>query len=262
MYPTLFHIFGFRIDSYSVAWFIALSIAITWAIKRLKLYDINEDEARNVMSIAFLFMLFGAHAPEYFLNWNAYMKKPSLFLDFNKGGLHEFGAVLGAFLSAFILCIFKRKKISFLQLCEASSIPVFFSIAIGRWGCFLNGCCVGRASKFFTAVHFPRDPENLTRHPVQIYYSIFAFFSVLILLYVEKLISRSHDLRKSHSIITPLTFMLYTLMRFSMIPVREGRNFSYIINHFWNYKILIYALPFELLWLAWGLRRLKSAKIR
>ena len=59
MYPTLFHIFGFRIDTYSVIWFTALSLAIIWVLKRLKIYDIDENEARNVMSVSFLFMLLG-----------------------------------------------------------------------------------------------------------------------------------------------------------------------------------------------------------
>ena len=260
MYPTLFKIFGFRIDTYSVVWFLALSLAIIWAIKRLRLYKIDEDEARNVMSISFLFMLFGAHAPEYFINWKSYMNNPALFLDFNRGGLHEIGAILGAFISAFVLCFFRRKKISFLQLCEACSIPIFLSIAVGRWGCFLNGCCVGLPSKVFCAVHFPKDPAGLTRHPVQIYYSIFSLGCIFILMSVEKFISRSHQLYKSHSILTPLTLILYSLMRFSFFSVRNSGSFLKIINNYSLYKILLFSLPLEILWLIYGLRRLRSVK--
>ncbi|MBQ9573788.1 MAG: hypothetical protein IJR27_00725, partial [Synergistaceae bacterium] len=64
MYPTLFHVFGVRIDSYSVIWFIALSIAILWSIKRLSLYGLDEYESRRVMAVSFFFMLLGARSFE------------------------------------------------------------------------------------------------------------------------------------------------------------------------------------------------------
>ena len=96
MYPTLFHIFGFRIDTYSVIWFTALSFAIIWVLKRLKIYDIDENEARNVMSVSFLFMLLGARMPEYIENWKIYSADPILIIkNFNAGGIHEIGAVSG-----------------------------------------------------------------------------------------------------------------------------------------------------------------------
>ena len=253
MYPTLFTIFGFRIDTYSVVWFIALSIAIVWVIRRLELYKIDEDEARKIMSVSFFFMLLGARSPEYIENWKLYFDKPSLFLDLNRGALHEAGAITGAIVTAFVMCLFS-KKVSFLKLSEAAAIPGFLSIAIGRWGCFLNGCCVGLPSKFFTAVHFLRDPINLTRHPVQIYYSIFAFISVLLLLLVEKKFTKY----RSHSVIAPLALILYALMRLILDSLfRSSTPFLWRISYQWKYIMLVYALPLECLWLAYGLRKLK-----
>lgn len=257
MYPTLLKISGFRIDSYSVLWFIALSLAIFWVIKRLDIYKLDDDEARKIMSISFLFMLFGAHVPEYFLHWHEYFNKPSLFLDCNHGGLHETGAILGAFLSAFILSAMS-KKISFLTLCEAAALPVLLAIAVGRWGCFLNGCCVGLPTKFFTAVHFPQDPAGVTRHPVQIYYSLFALISLLILLGVEKRLSKKISLSESHSIIAPLTLIAYGVMRLLVDYTRTSRPLSWRVANEWHYKMLAIVLPLEILWLAYGWLRLKK----
>ncbi|MBR0074704.1 MAG: prolipoprotein diacylglyceryl transferase [Synergistaceae bacterium] len=262
MYPTLFQIFGFRIDTYSVIWFTALSFAIIWVLKRLKIYDIDENEARNVMSVSFLFMLLGARMPEYIENWKIYSADPILIIkNLNAGGIHEIGAVSGALISAMLLCLLKRKKISFLKLAEAASVCALLAIAVGRWGCFMNGCCVGEISDFCLAVHFPNDEIGITRHPVQIYYSVFAFVSILILLCIEKLISRSHDISKSHSILAPLSLILFTVMRFVIIPVRDGKTFIEGFNHYEGYSVLLWALPFEILWLLYGLRRLKSVKI-
>ena len=254
MYPTLFQIGSFRLDSYSVLWFIALSLAILWAVKRLSLYNLDEDEARRVMAISFLFMLLGARAPEYFKNFRDYVNDPSLLLDLNHGGLEEGGAILGAFLSAMILC-YRNKKISFMKLCEVAAIPAMLAICVGRWGCFLNGCCVGLESKFCTALHFPNDKAGIMRHPVQIYYSLFAFVSVLILIYIEKKIMPLQR-RKFHSVIAPLALMLYAVMRLSIAFLREPDS----IFNYWNYNALIILFPLECLWLAVNLRKIISDK--
>ncbi len=261
MYPTLFHIFGFRIDTYSVLWFIGLSLAIIWSIKRLKLYDINEDEARTVMAVSFFFILLGARMPEYIFNWKVYYNNPSLLLDLNRGGLHEIGAVIGGITAGFLTSLY-RKKISFLKLCEAAAIPSCISIIIGRWGCFFNGCCVGLRSKSFFAVHFPFDKAGVTRHPVQIYYSVIMLITMLILLKVEQKIRRSNLISQSHSVIAPLALILYSLMRFSMIYFRDKTHLFEKIFTTPLYIILAVALPFECLWLMYGLRRLKSVKSR
>ena len=258
MYPTLFEIAGFRVDTYSVIWFIALSLAIVWVIRRLELYKIDEDEARKIMSVSFLFMLLGAHAPEYFLHWEEYFNDPSLFLDFNRGGLHESGALLGAFMSALILSSF-NKKVSFLKLCEAAAIPAVFSMSIGRWGCFLNGCCLGLPTEFFTGVHFPFEHAGVFRHPVQIYYSITALMITIFLLFIEKIIDRKYKLSNSDSIIAPLGLILYSLMRLCIDVLRAQSMWTLgEVEHRWKYNAILFSLTLECLWLLYGLRKLKK----
>lgn len=259
MYPTLFQFGNFRIDTYSVMWFIALSAAIVWSINRLSLYSLDEDESRRIMAISFFFMLVGAMIFKHIRRIPSYIADPSLMPSLNSWGLSEAGAVLGAFISAFILCLFS-KKISFLKLCDVAAPPAMLSIAIGRWGCFLNGCCVGLPSKSFTALHFPNDAAGVTRHPVQIYYSVMAFIIVLFVLWVEKKILSS---QKKHyiSVIAPLTIILYALMRFAAIPFREYRTFMNLVTKAPTYQALAVALPLCFVWLMCGLLNKNSEKI-
>ena len=258
MYPTLFTIGSIRIDTYSVVWFIALSLAILWGIRRLSLYNLDEDEARRVMAISFLCMLLGARSPEYFINWREYFAKPSLFLDMNRGNLYEFGAISGAFVSALLLCRFSKGKTSFLKLCDVSVIPAFLAIALGRWGCFLNGCCVGSVTDFCLAVHFPADRAGVLRHPVQIYYSVIAGIIVLILLLIErKLLPLQRKVQRHYSVIAPLGIILYAVMRFSIAIVRYSK-FSWQSPNSWTYRALAAALPLACAWLAYSLIRLKA----
>ena len=79
---------------------------------------------------------------------------------------------------------------------------------------------------------------------------------------VEKKIRRSYLISKSHSIIAPLALILYTLMRFSMAYFRSRTPLLKVIMRNPLVTILAVAIPFECLWLMYGLRRLKSVKIR
>ena len=258
MYPALFHIFGFRVDSYSVIWFIALSLAILWSIHRLPMYQLDEYESRKIMAVSFFFMLLGAKSFEYISHWDSYADNPSLFLDINRGGVHEFGAVTGAFLSALIMCMFSR-KVSFAKLGDVAAPPAVLAIAIGRWGCFLNGCCVGVPSTFFTAVHVPFDKAGVFRHPVQIYYSVIAFVIIGILLWAErKVIPLQKRLKRHYSVVAPLAVILYSVMRIAIVPVRDTDPFMFMMTNALTYRGILFELPFMFAWLIHSLITLKS----
>ena len=210
------------------------------------------------MAAAFLCMLFGARSPEYFAHWKEYLNDPKLFLDLNRGGLYEFGAVAGAFLSALVMCMFSR-KISFLKLCDTAVIPAFLAIAVGRWGCFLNGCCLGLESDAFCAVHFPQDRAGVFRHPVQLYYSLISAVIILILLWAErKIIPLQKKSRRYYSVIAPLGIILYALMRYAVTLVRYPQNLPQLIANQWTYRGITIMFPFMCLWLAYSLLRLKA----
>lgn len=258
MHPTLFTIGTIRIDTYSVVWFIALSLAILWSIRRLSLYQLDEDESRRIMAISFLCMLLGARSPEYFVNWRDYLASPSLFLDMNRGSLYEFGAIIGAFVAALVMCRLSKSKVSFLKLCDVAIIPAFLAIAVGRWGCFLNGCCVGSVTDFCLGVHFPFDRAGVFRHPVQIYYSLASGIIILLLLLAErKLLPLQRKVTRHYSVLAPLGIILYAAMRFSVALVRY-KPFLWQSTHSWTYRALAMALPLVCVWLAYSLFRLKA----
>ena len=259
MYPTLLRIGSIRIDTYSVIWFIALSLAIVWSIRRLDTYHLDEYEARKVMAVSFFCMLLGARSFDYIVHWRTYMANPSFFLDLNRGGLHEFGAVSGAFLSAWAMCLLSRGKVSFLKLCDVAVIPAFLAIAVGRWGCFMNGCCIGLTSKAFCAVHFPRDRAGVLRHPVQVYYSVLALVIVLLLLWTERrTLKLQQKQERYYSVLAPLGIILYVLMRYAVVPFRDRPPLRWMIEHTMTYKGATWALVFACVWLAYSLLRLKA----
>jgi phosphatidylglycerol:prolipoprotein diacylglycerol transferase len=244
MYPILFNLGNIPVQTYYVVWFIALSLAMIWTVRRFALYGVDEDEGRRVTGWAFLGMLFGARAFEYLWNFSEYWKTPSLILDLNRGGLSEVGAFCGAFLTALFLCR-HNPKISFTRLCDVAALPSILTLAVGRWGCFFAGCCVGIPSSARFALHFPYDPAGVARHSTQLYYSFASAVILAILLWVEKETVRRGTIPRG-SLVTPMGLLLYSVMRLSIDSLRaESASGGLFLSH----AILLTMMPFEAIWL-------------
>ena len=253
MYPVLFKIGSLPVETYYVLWFVALSLAMSWSVRRFRLYDIDEDEGRRVIGWAFVGMLLGARGFEYIWNFPVYWNDPSLILDLNRGGLSEVGAFSGAFLTAFLLCR-RNSRLPFSRLCEVVSPPAVLTMVVGRWGCLFAGCCVGVQSAVSLALHFPYDPPGVTRHPTQIYYSLSALLILLVLLGVEKATVGRGRIPK-RAILTPLGLILYSAMRLLVDPLRaEAGSDGLSLSH----GVLLAALPFEAIWFWLSLKSLRT----
>ena len=197
-------------------------------------------------------MLVGARAFEYVWNFSVYWNNPSLIWDLNRGGLSEVGAIIGAVVTAVVLC-WRNPKISFERLCDAGVPPTLFTITLGRWGCFFAGCCVGVKSSFRLALRFPYDPVGVTRHPTQLYYSFAAGMILALLLVVERRALRRGVPR--HSLLAPLGLILYSVMRLSIDLMRAEVNTGGLsLSH----QILLVAMPLEAIWLAVSWRTKKT----
>ncbi|MDR1742101.1 MAG: prolipoprotein diacylglyceryl transferase [Synergistaceae bacterium] len=243
MYPVLFKIGGVSVETYYVIWFIALYLMLAWVIRRFDLYGIDEDEGRSVLGWSFFGMLVGSRAFEYLWNVETYVSSPSLLLDLNSGGLSEVGALCGALLTGAFLCW--RRGLPVGRMCDVAAPPAFLAVAIGRWGCFSAGCCGGVESTFPLALHFPRDPAGLTRHPTQLYYSLAAAMILALLLFIERRADVPH--RKGSSVLAPVGLILFAATRFLVDPLRsEGLSKGLLLSH-WT---LAAAAALSVLWLA------------
>ena len=254
MYPVLLRIGNVPVETYYVFWFVALSLALHWVVGRFPLYGVDDDEGRRVVGWSFIGMLAGSRAFEYVWNFSVYWNNPSLIFDLNRGGLAEVGALIGAMATAALLCR-RNPKISFTRLCAIAVPPGFLAIALGRFGCFFAGCCVGVRSSFFLAIRFPYDPVNVTRHPTQLYYSLFAAAILIVILIVEKQLLRRGA--RGPSLIASLGFLLFSFMRLSIDVFRHETGGGGLTL---SRAALIVALPFATLWLGMSWRALYKSE--
>lgn len=221
MHKILFYIGSTEVHSYYVLWTFALSIAVIWVRRRAVVYySIDDESARKCLIWAFIGMLVGARLGGYFDHWSYYATNPERILNILEGGLSSTTAFLGAGFFAIFYC--KKNRIQVWKIAEAASIPSAATVAIGRIGCFLNGCCYGRVSRFPTAVHFPFDPPGILRHPTQLYYSTGAFLILVLLWFLEKRMLALPGEKRGGALLWPVFMMLYGSMRFFTDFLRVG----------------------------------------
>jgi prolipoprotein diacylglyceryltransferase len=53
---------------------------------------------------------------------------------------------------------------------DTYALPLALALAVGRWGCYCNGCCAGVATTLPWGVNFG---DGVRRHPTQVYESLF-----------------------------------------------------------------------------------------
>ncbi|MFN9368720.1 MAG: prolipoprotein diacylglyceryl transferase [Planctomycetia bacterium] len=113
-------------------------------------------------------------------------------LNVAQGGLVVFGSLPTAALAAWLFA--RRRGLPILRLADCIAPGLLLGLAIGRVGCFLNGCCYGGPCDLPWAVSFPPDsppwldqqargllpaiaaggprPWSLPVHPAQLYAAI------------------------------------------------------------------------------------------
>lgn len=106
-------------------------------------------DVEQIQSMAFWLILSGLAGARGFyvaLNWKDFAS-PSIVTTIqriamiNIGGIVVYGALLGGFAALAWVCY--RKKLPLLAIADMLAPAFLIGLAIGRIGCFMNGCCYG-----------------------------------------------------------------------------------------------------------------------
>ncbi|MEI6971594.1 MAG: prolipoprotein diacylglyceryl transferase [bacterium] len=101
--------------------------------------------------------IIGARLAYVLANFKQYSADPITILYIHKGGLVYYGGFVGAAIGVILFA--RSRGESLLKLCDVVCVGLPLSHALGRVGCYLNGCCVGK----------PTGWVGLPVHPVQLY---------------------------------------------------------------------------------------------
>lgn len=119
-----------------------------------------------------------------------YLENPLHVFYFWQGGFVFYGGVVAGFFAGWLNL--KLKQQSFTLWLDFFTPVISLGYAIGRWACFLAGCCYGKFCDLPWAVSFKQIDLNnqmvmhVHRHPTQLYASFLEFALFALLLRVEK----------------------------------------------------------------------------
>lgn len=186
MHPILIKIFGIPIYSYGLFLALAFLVCIMLVLRRAVSIGIDPHHILDLALYVIISSILGARLLYVVMEWHYYMMHPFEIILVNKGGL----AFHGGFILALIVgvLVVKGKGLPIGQIADIISLYLPLGQAIGRIGCFLNGCCYGKETSSIFGVRFPEHSFVANRfgvdafvHPTQIYSSVASLVIFIIL---------------------------------------------------------------------------------
>ncbi|MCG2712210.1 MAG: prolipoprotein diacylglyceryl transferase [Candidatus Omnitrophica bacterium] len=211
MYPLLFSIGNIKVFSYGAMVALGVLIAAMLIYRHALLRQLDAEKIVDMIFWIVFWGLIGGRILYVLINPDIYAKDPLEIIKINKGGLVFHGSLIGAIIAA--LVFMKRSKQPLFETLDIIFVYVPLAHAIGRLGCFLNGCCFGKPTRAFSGVFFPG--HYIRVHPTQLYSAFLLLIIFLVLYLCEK--------RKRFSgQIVCLYLISYGVMRFSIEFLRDN----------------------------------------
>jgi phosphatidylglycerol:prolipoprotein diacylglycerol transferase len=253
MYRTLFSIGSVRVDSYYVIWALALCLMMFWTRRRcVSSYGISFNDASDVLLWTIFGVFVGATLGGYLDNWTRYADSPMSLLYFWQSGVSSGPGFIGGGIAG----LWKLRRLSLSADCfaDAASVPCCFMLFVGRWGCFLNGCCTGMPTSTKWGVAFPQNP-SVNVFPSQIFESVASLLIGLLLVAFERKLRRTPEQASCGAMLWPVFLILYGSYRFAFDYLRAGdRILGLRVGQYTG----LMALFIGAAWLAFSIVRIKK----
>ncbi len=176
--PVLVEIGGFTVYSYGIMLAIALLVSCWGLLRQASREGFNPDHILEAVIVSAVVGLIGARLLYVLLSWELYSGQLIKILFTRSGGLSFYGAFIGGIAALFAWCRFRKFPV--LKFVDLMAPYLALGYALGRIGCFLNGCCYGKISSVPWALP-AASADNLLRHPVQLYATLGGLIIFIIL---------------------------------------------------------------------------------
>ena len=220
MYPELFRIGNFPINTYGVFLALAFLCAILIAVRLARRDGLPAEKIYDLSLWMLLAGLIGSKILMLFTEPD-YRDNPALLLslDFLRSGGVFYGGLLGAVVAGYFLM--KRYKLPWWKTADACAPGIAVANFFGRQGCFAAGCCWGKPTTLPWGVQFTElghqitgVPTDVHLHPTQLYESFAMLLVFFFLLWLHK--------RKRFDGQVILAYaLLYSVIRFAIEFVRD-----------------------------------------
>jgi phosphatidylglycerol:prolipoprotein diacylglycerol transferase len=161
MHPILFHAGPLTLYTYGLMLVVAFLIVAALASREAKALPVQRrplspEQAVDFTCAALLGGLIGGRLFYVGLFWKEFAAHPLDVLAIWHGGLVWYGGFLGGVAAGW--CYVRAQRLPFLRVLDHVIPFGVLGHAIGRIGCFLNGCCYGKPTDAWCGVLFPQQP--------------------------------------------------------------------------------------------------------
>ncbi len=220
MYPELFRIGNFPINTYGVFLALAFLSAILITVRLAQRDGLPRE---RIYDLSLWMLLGGLVGSKVLMFWTEpeYRNNPLqlLSLDFLRSGGVFYGGLIGAVIVGYLLM--RRYKLPWWKTADACAPGIAIGNFFGRQGCFAAGCCWGKPTTLPWGVKFSElghqitgVPTDVPLHPTQLYESFAMLIVFFFLFWLHK--------RKRFSGQVILTYaVLYSTVRFAVEVVRD-----------------------------------------
>lgn len=220
MYPELFRIGNFPINTYGVFLALAFLCAILITVRLAARDGLPREKIYDLSLWMLLASLIGSKILMFFVE-PEYRQNPLqlLSLDFLRSGGVFYGGLLGAILAGYFLM--RRYGLPWWKTADACAPGIAIGNFFGRQGCFAAGCCWGEPTSLLWGVQFSElghqitgVPTGVHLHPTQLYESFAMLIVFFFLLWL-------HGRRKFDGQVILFYAVLYSVIRFAIEFIRD-----------------------------------------
>ncbi len=223
---------GVKIFGYGLMLFFAFIGSMNLAAWRARREKLNPEVVYDLALMVFIGGLVGARGFYVAQYWGTKVQGFWEIFEIWKGGIVLYGSILGGTVAFFLYRL--ARPFPLRPMLDVVAPSLALGIAIGRLGCFLNGCCYGDACRLPWAIRFPRHspaweaemarglippdaPASLPIHPTQLYSTIDG-------LVILVLLSAYFPLRRRDGQVMGLMMLTYPLTRFLVEHLRNDEG--------------------------------------
>ncbi len=223
---------GVKIFGYGLMLFFAFLGAMHLAARRARREGLDPEVIYDLGLWVLLGGIIGARGFFVAEYWGTQVTSFWEIFEVWKGGIVLYGSIFGGALAFFTYRLFRPFPLR--PMIDVIAPALALGIAIGRIGCFLNGCCWGDTCDLPWAVSFPRDSapfkseleagliapdalHSLALHPTQLY-------SALDGLILMVLLNTYYPLRRRDGEVMGVLMLCYPVTRYLIEQLRNDEG--------------------------------------
>jgi phosphatidylglycerol:prolipoprotein diacylglycerol transferase len=198
MHPILIKISKLSIHSYGFMLALSFLLGIYLASYRAKKRGVDVQQILDLSIYIIIAAVVGSRLAYIVFHLEDYHSLLDVFALW-QGGATLYGGLLLAILASYIFTV--KRRADFLLLADTMSPSIALGVALTRIGCFLSGCCFGKATTLPWGVVFPPSspaglyarslsPGTIALHPTQLYASLGNFAIFLLLMKLDRALAK------------------------------------------------------------------------